>query len=85
MAKIVKGEIRNPNGRPKGSGSRQAMDRALAKYGEEKFWDETFLKAKTDSTVRNMLIKKLVADPAPIDDNGKPLPILNFYIPERNA
>jgi hypothetical protein len=55
------------NGRPPGSGHRQAMEKALKEYGEGKFWKETFEKAKSDSTIRIALLKKML--PEQIDLN----------------
>lgn len=69
------GNNANPKGRPKGSGYRQAMEKALKEYGEKRFWRETFEKARTEPAIRIALIKKLVPDM--IDVTEKPLLVMN--------
>ena len=64
---FTKGHAPKSPGRPKGKTQRDYMIAAMNKYGVDKFWQETFEKAKTDSTIRISLIKKLVPDQAEIE------------------
>lgn len=57
-----KGKAPKSPGRPKGSGYRQAMEKALKEYGEKKFWRETFEAAKKEPSIRIVLVRKLVPD-----------------------
>lgn len=67
-------------GRPPGSGQRGAMEAALKRYGETKFWDETFKMAKTDSTIRIALLRKLVPDKTEHSgEDGGPVQVKVLY------
>lgn len=72
---IKKGEVRNPKGRPKGSGYKQDLDAALLRYGKEKFFDKMFKMAETEPAVAVALLKKLVPDQIEVAE--KPLMVLD--------
>lgn len=55
------GHSGNNKGRPK-MDHRKYFEAALKKYGSEKFWQETFEKAKHDASIRSVLIRKMLPD-----------------------
>ena len=55
------GQSGNPKGRPK-MDHRKYFEAALTQYGSEKFWKETFEKAKHDASIRSVLIRKMLPD-----------------------
>ena len=81
-----KGKSGNPSGRPKGTGLQPLLDaiKRVEKKKKQNFYDRAVEMAWLEPTVMMGIIKKLVPDQAPVDDKGKALPVLNFYIPERN-
>lgn len=75
----------NAGGRPKGTGLKPLLEaiKRVEKKKKQGFWDRAVEMAWIEPTVMNGILKKLVPDLPAVDDDGNPLPVVHFYIPEK--